>query len=75
MAVSQAAGFVENIIGHTGDANTEQSLSNPAKDAEKYADLSGEKMKALVWIFCGIVNSVGQKIVLLGHHPSRKICL
>ncbi|OGE46804.1 hypothetical protein PENARI_c107G09861 [Penicillium arizonense] len=34
MAVSQAAGF---------------NLSNPAKDAEKYTNLSGEKIKALVW--------------------------
>jgi hypothetical protein len=41
MAISQAAGFVEKIIGHTGEANTEQSLSNPAKDAEKYADPIG----------------------------------
>jgi threonine dehydrogenase-like Zn-dependent dehydrogenase len=49
MAVSQAAGFVEKVIGHTGDANTEQNLSNPAKDAEKYADPSGVKMNALVW--------------------------
>lgn len=58
MAVSQAAEFLEKIIGHTGDANTEQSLSNPAEDAEKYADLSDEKMKALVWIFCGVIDSV-----------------
>jgi threonine dehydrogenase-like Zn-dependent dehydrogenase len=49
MALSQAAGFVEKLIGHTGDANTEQNLSNPSKDAAKYADPSGEKMKALVW--------------------------
>src|SRR6201996_7532687 len=49
MALSQAALLVENLIGHTGDATTEQNLSNPSKDAEKYADPSGEKMKALVW--------------------------
>ncbi|OAP64657.1 hypothetical protein AYL99_00629 [Fonsecaea erecta] len=49
MALSQAAAVVEKIIGHTGDAETEQNLSNPSKDAEKYADPSGEKMKALVW--------------------------
>ena len=49
MALSQAAGLAEKFIGHTGDATTKQNLTNPAKDAEKYADPSGEKMKALVW--------------------------
>ncbi|KAH0840598.1 hypothetical protein AYO21_03927 [Fonsecaea monophora] len=49
MALSQAAAVVEKIIGHTGDATTEQNLTNPSKDVEKYADPSGEKMKALVW--------------------------
>jgi threonine dehydrogenase-like Zn-dependent dehydrogenase len=49
MALSQAAGLVEKIIGHTGDATTEQNLTNPSQDVEKYADPSGEKMKALVW--------------------------
>jgi threonine dehydrogenase-like Zn-dependent dehydrogenase len=49
MALSQAAAVVEKIIGHTGDATTEQNLTNPAKDPEKYADPSGEKMKALIW--------------------------
>ncbi|RVX72790.1 hypothetical protein B0A52_03143 [Exophiala mesophila] len=49
MALSQAAAKVEQAIGHTGDATTEQNLSNPAKDPSKYADPSGEKMKALIW--------------------------
>ncbi|KIW79587.1 hypothetical protein Z517_06199 [Fonsecaea pedrosoi CBS 271.37] len=49
MALSQAAAVVEKIIGHTGDATTEQNLTNPSRDVEKYADPSGEKMKALVW--------------------------
>ena len=49
MALSQAAALVEKVIGHGGEATTEQNLSNPSKDAEKYADPSGEKMKALVW--------------------------
>ena len=49
MALSQAAGLLEKVIGHTGDATTEQNLSNPANDPGKYADPSGEKMKALVW--------------------------
>lgn len=49
MAVSQAAALVEKVIGHTGDATTEQNLTNPSQDVSKYADPSGEKMKALVW--------------------------
>ncbi|EXJ92284.1 oxidoreductase [Capronia epimyces CBS 606.96] len=49
MALSQAAALVEKIIGHGGEAATEQNLSNPANDPAKYADPSGEKMKALVW--------------------------
>lgn len=49
MALSQAAGFVEKLIGHTGDAVTEQNYTNPANNPGKYADPSGEKMKALVW--------------------------
>ena len=49
MAMSQAAALVEKVVGHTGDATTEQNLTNPNKDPGKYADPSGEKMKALVW--------------------------
>ena len=49
MALSQAAALVEKAVGHTGDATTEQNLTNPAQDVSKYADPSGEKMKALIW--------------------------
>jgi len=49
MALSQAANLLEKALGHTGDATTEQNLSNPNRDPGKYADPSGEKMKALVW--------------------------
>ncbi|ETN44635.1 uncharacterized protein HMPREF1541_10305 [Cyphellophora europaea CBS 101466] len=49
MALSQAAALVEKVIGHGGEATTEQNLTNPSKDPGKYADPSGEKMKALVW--------------------------
>lgn len=49
MAMSQAANLVEKAMGHTGDAKTEQNVSNPNRDIAKYADPSGEKMKALVW--------------------------
>ena len=49
MALSQAANLVEKALGHTGDAITEQNLTNPAQDRAKYADPSGATMKALVW--------------------------
>jgi threonine dehydrogenase-like Zn-dependent dehydrogenase len=49
MALSQAAALVEKVVGHTGDATTEQNLTNPSQDVSKFADPSGEKMKALVW--------------------------
>jgi threonine dehydrogenase-like Zn-dependent dehydrogenase len=49
MALSQAAAVVEKIVGHTGDATTEQNFTNPSQDVSKYADPSGEKMKALIW--------------------------
>lgn len=49
MAMTQAANLVEKILGHTGDATTEQNMTNPNRDISKYADPSGEKMKALVW--------------------------
>jgi threonine dehydrogenase-like Zn-dependent dehydrogenase len=50
MAVSQAANLVEKAIGHLGVATTEQDVSNPARDRERFADPSGEKMKALAWM-------------------------
>jgi len=49
MAMSQAANYVEKAIGHTGTGTTAQDVSNPGKDRQKYADPSGETMKALVW--------------------------
>jgi len=50
MAMSQAAYAAEKAIGHGEDATTEQDITNPALDRAKYADPSGEKMKALVWM-------------------------
>lgn len=49
MALSQAANLAEKAVGHTGDAVTEQNMTNPARDREKYADPSGATMKALIW--------------------------
>lgn len=50
MALSQAAALVERIIGHDTNAVTEQDVTNPARDRAKYADPSGETMKALCWM-------------------------
>jgi hypothetical protein len=50
MALSQAAALAEKIIGHGNNATTEQDVTNPGRDRAKYADPSGEKMKALVWM-------------------------
>jgi len=51
MALSQAAAFVEQkILGHGDNATTEQDITNPGRDRAKYADPSGETMKALVWM-------------------------
>jgi len=50
MAMSQAAYAAEKAIGHGDNAITEQDITNPAIDRAKYADPSGETMKALVWM-------------------------
>lgn len=49
MALSQAVAGLEKLIGHDTNAVTEQDITNPARDRAKYADPSGEMMKALVW--------------------------
>jgi len=50
MAMSQAAYAAEKAIGHDDNAVTAQDVTNPALDRQKYADPSGEMMKALVWM-------------------------
>ena len=50
MAMSQAANYVEKAVGHQDKAVTEQDMTNPARDRAKYADPSGETMKAVVWM-------------------------
>ena len=49
MAMAQAANYVEKALGH-GDSVTEQDITNPGRDRAKYADPSGETMKALCWM-------------------------
>lgn len=56
MALSQAANLVEKALGHGDNAITEQNMTNPARDREKYGDPSGEKMKALAWMGKGSVE-------------------
>jgi hypothetical protein len=50
MALSQAAALVEKAIGHKTNAEIEQDITNPGRDRAKYADPSGETMKALCWM-------------------------
>ena len=50
MALSQTAYAIEKAIGHGDGATTNQDVTNPAKDREKYGDPSGEVMKALAWM-------------------------
>lgn len=41
----------ETVLGHDQQASVIQTdISNPDRDGQKYADASGEKMKALVWM-------------------------
>lgn len=48
--MSQAANYVEKVLGHGDNAVTEQNMTNPARDRQKYGDPSGEKMLALAWM-------------------------
>lgn len=50
MATSQAVFLAEKALGHGDNAATEQDVTNPAQDRQKYGDPSGEKMKALIWM-------------------------
>jgi hypothetical protein len=49
MALSQAAWKAEQAIGHGDNAITEQDVTNPALNREKYGD-SSDKMVALAWM-------------------------
>lgn len=41
----------EVVLGHEDqDRATHTDIANPDRDGAKYADPSGEKMKALVWM-------------------------
>lgn len=49
MSMSQSANLLEKAAGHGDNAITEQDVTNPARDREKYGDPS-ETMKALAWM-------------------------
>ena len=72
MALSQAAAFVEQkILGHGDNATTEQDITNPGRDRAKYADPSGEMMKALVWMGKNTVEVRKLKVLLFPAFFSR----
>lgn len=49
-AQNYAAEYSEKVIGHVDkDRAATTDISNPNRGGGKYADESGEKMKALVW--------------------------
>lgn len=51
MAQNFAAKQVEAVLGHGDqDRATHTDISNPDREGGSYADESGEKMKALVWM-------------------------
>jgi threonine dehydrogenase-like Zn-dependent dehydrogenase len=59
MALNVGAKVIEKVLGHDDknrDATTD--ISNPARDNNKYADPSGEKMKALAWYGKGDVRVI-----------------
>lgn len=51
MAENFAAKQAEKVLGHDQQSTvTQADISNPDRDGGKYADPSGEKMKAPVWM-------------------------
>lgn len=51
MAQNKAANIAEKALGHDDQNRAATTdISNPARDGGKYADPSGEHMKALVWM-------------------------
>ena len=59
--MARGANLLEKVLGHGNNAVTEQNMTNPARNREKYADPSGETMKALVWMGKNTVE-VGQSL-------------
>jgi hypothetical protein len=51
VAENESAKVAEAVLGHDDkDRATHTDISNPDREGGKYADPSGEKMKALVWM-------------------------
>jgi hypothetical protein len=49
MAINAATNVLEKVIGHDAKGDITMDVSNPGQEGGKYADPSGEKMKALTW--------------------------
>lgn len=66
--MSQAAKKAEDYLGHGDNAVTEQNVTNPGNDREKYGDPT-ENMKALAWMgkndvqMSAYAKTVGRKYV------------
>lgn len=57
MALNVGANQVEKALGHDDDQTVfTTDISNPNREGGKYADPSGEKMKALAWMGKGDVR-------------------
>ncbi|KAJ3453305.1 hypothetical protein MRS44_017552 [Fusarium solani] len=74
MAENLMAKEAEAVLGHSDqDRATKVDVSNPDREGDKYADESGEKMKALVWMGKNDVRVVETTILqvekgdILGH--------
>lgn len=63
---------MEKAIGHGNNAQTEQDITNPARDRAKYADPSGETMLALVWNGKNTVN-VGKYSIAAHRMKARHV--
>ncbi|GAA98245.1 uncharacterized protein L969DRAFT_85807 [Mixia osmundae IAM 14324] len=50
MAMNAASNKAEQALGHGENTKIHDEISNPGKQESKYADPSGEKMKALAWM-------------------------
>lgn len=65
--------MLEKAIGHRDNAIIEQDVSNPAIDRSKYADPSGETMKALLWEGKNTVKVGVSHLFIFSFHFSRQV--
>ncbi|KAL6874421.1 GroES-like protein [Trichoderma longibrachiatum] len=72
MAQNYMATQAEKVVGHSDqDRAAHTDIANPAREGGKYADPSGEKMKALVWMGKNDVRVVEtSKPVIIDDHDA-----